>query len=135
MPSMGAGTAILAAAQEPAVDAVIADSPFADLKEHLSDKSKPLGYFMLPLFSLVTGLDPGRVSPVKAVPALAPRPLMLIHGASDGDIPVGNSKRIYAAAGDNATLWVVPGADHLESYSKAEKDYAHRVIEFLNNVK
>jgi len=36
--SMGASTSILAAAREPAVSAVIADSPFADLKNYLNDK-------------------------------------------------------------------------------------------------
>lgn len=131
--SMGASTAILAASQEPAVDAVIADSPFADLKGHLSDKSKPLDFLMLPLFSMVTGLDPEQVSPVKAVPALSPRPLLLIHGEADRDIPVKNSKTVYEAAGDNAVLWVVPGADHLKSHARTGKDYVDKVIEFLNN--
>ncbi len=134
--SMGAATAILASSQEPAVDAVIADSPFADLKQHLVSKSYPFHALLLPELSLITGINPEQVSPVKAVQDLSNRPLLLIHGGADKDISVKNSREILRAAqaaGCDANLWVVPGANHLKSYSTSGKTYSSRVIEFLDN--
>jgi len=134
--SMGAATAILAGSQEPAVDAVIADSPFADLKQHLDSRSYPFQALLLPELSLLTGIKPEQVSPVKAVQDLSTKPPLLIHGDADKDIPVQNSREILRAAraaGSDASLWVVPGADHLKSYSTAKKAYSSRVIEFLDN--
>ncbi|SFG12118.1 Alpha/beta hydrolase family protein [Desulfotomaculum arcticum] len=130
--SMGASTSILAGAREPAVDAVIADSPFADLKKHLSNKTYPLGFVLLPEFSLITGLDPGKVSPINALPLLSPKPLMLIHGDADRIVPVSNSRELSRAYGDNAILWIVPGAGHLKAYEKAGPAYLAKVINFLN---
>jgi len=134
--SMGASTAILVGSREPAVDAVIADSPFADLKRHLGSRSYPFHALLLPELSLLTGINPEQVSPVRAVQNFSPRPLLLIHGDADRDIPVANSREIFRAAraaGFEANLWIVPGADHLKSYSKAPKDYSLKVIEFLDN--
>lgn len=130
--SMGAGTAILAGCQETAVDAVIADSPFANLNKHLSEKSFPVNYILMPVLTLLTGLDPKQVSPAREVASLVPRPLMLIHGDADRVVPAKNSKEIFQAAGDNASLWIVQGADHLQSYNIVGKEYTDRIIEFLN---
>lgn len=134
--SMGASTAILAGSREPAVDAVIADSPFADLNRHLGSKAYPFHDLLMPELSLLTGINPEQVSPVKAVQDFSPRPLLLIHGDADGDISVENSREILRAAraaGSKASLWVVPGADHLKSFSTAKKAYSSKVIEFLDN--
>jgi len=84
------------------VDAVIADSPFAELKRHLGPRSYPFHTLLLPDLSLLTGINPEQVSPVKAIQDLSPRPPLLIHGDADRDIPVANSREIlYAAGGRN----------------------------------
>ncbi len=134
--SMGAATAILAGNREPAVDTVIADSPFADLKQHLVSRFYPFQSLLLPELSLLTGINPEQVSPVKAVHNLSSRPLLLIHGDADRDISVNNSKEILNAAqtaGSKVSLWIVPGAKHLKSYSTARNAYSSKVIDFLDN--
>lgn len=131
--SMGAGTAILAAAGEPAVDAVIADSPFADLEKHLKDKCHPLGSVLVPELKLLTGLQPERVAPAKEVSKLASRPLLLVHGEADKVISKVSSEQIWRAAGPAASLWTVPEAGHLKAYAVAGSDYSHRVIGFLDD--
>lgn len=131
--SMGASAAILVGFQEPVVDAIIADSPFADLKQHLSDKSYPFNILLMPELSFVTGLSPELVSPINAVATLTPKPLFIIHGDADKRIPKENSEQIFKAAGANASLWIVPGACHLKAYATEKNTYSSKVIEFLNN--
>ena len=43
---------------------------------------------------------------------LAPRPLMVVHGAVDHDVPPREAEWIYAAAGHPKTIRIIPGADH-----------------------
>jgi fermentation-respiration switch protein FrsA (DUF1100 family) len=54
--------------------------------------------------------------PVKAVGAIAPRPLLLIHGTKDDETLPINAERLYAAAGQPKRLWWTP-AKHGESWA------------------
>jgi len=139
--SMGASTAILAAARDPAVTAVIADSPFADLKtyllKNLSDwtnlPSFPFNQAFMLVVPPLTGLDPGKVSPVREIKNLDGRPLLLIHGEADTDVPIGNSESLQKAY-PQARLWRVSGAGHVQSFAVAGDAYLQKVEAFLNMV-
>ncbi len=58
--------------------------------------------------------DPVPVSPVEAVPRIAPTPLLIVHGAIDGYFPLDHPRMLAAAAGDHAELWLEPGMGHAE---------------------
>ncbi|MFK0111226.1 alpha/beta hydrolase [Streptomyces sp. NPDC091217] len=58
--------------------------------------------------------DPVPLSPVEAVPRIAPTPLLIVHGDSDGYFPVDHPRMLAAAAGDGAELWLEPGMGHAE---------------------
>ncbi|MFD8722770.1 alpha/beta hydrolase [Streptomyces sp. NPDC059629] len=58
--------------------------------------------------------DPVPLSPVEAVPRIAPTPLLIVHGDSDGYFPVDHPQMLAAAAGDGAELWLEPGMGHAE---------------------
>lgn len=58
--------------------------------------------------------DPVPLSPVEAVPGIAPTPLLIVHGDSDGYFPVDHPQMLAAAAGDGAELWLEPGMGHAE---------------------
>ena len=45
-------------------------------------------------------------------PAVAPRPMLLIHGTNDDVLPDRCSRQIYAAAGEPKELKLYPGAGH-----------------------
>ena len=47
-----------------------------------------------------------------AVAAIAPRPLLLVHGTGDALVPPQISEDLYAAAEDPKTLWLLESADH-----------------------
>jgi pimeloyl-ACP methyl ester carboxylesterase len=61
--------------------------------------------------------EPGSwpLSPEEAAARVPPTPLLVVHGDADGWFPVEHARRIAAAAGDGAELWVVPGMGHAEA--------------------
>jgi fermentation-respiration switch protein FrsA (DUF1100 family) len=138
--SMGAAVSILVAANEPAVEAVVADSSFADLQQYLEtnlSKYSHLPYFpftpvMEWLSVPLTGFDPSKVQPIKSIARIAPRPILLIHGEADTQISVDNSKQLFAAAHNpNAQLWTVPNADHIQSYKTEPVAYLNHMLTFF----
>lgn len=52
--------------------------------------------------------DPVPLSPVEAVPRIAPTPLLIVHGDRDGYFPLDHPRMLAAAAGDHADLWIEP---------------------------
>jgi fermentation-respiration switch protein FrsA (DUF1100 family) len=58
-------------------------------------------------------------------------PLFVIHGDTDTYNPTWMGQRIYDAAGGKKSLWLVPGADHTQSFYLRRAEYERRVREFL----
>ena len=54
-------------------------------------------------------------APVQLVAAIAPIPLLLVHGDRDAYFPLEHFRSLARAAGPAATVWVVPGMGHAES--------------------
>jgi len=52
--------------------------------------------------------DPVPLSPVEAVPKIAPTPLLIVHGDRDGYFPVDHPKMLAEAAAGHAELWMEP---------------------------
>ncbi|MCF3130539.1 alpha/beta hydrolase [Streptomyces olivochromogenes] len=58
--------------------------------------------------------NPVPLSPVEAVPRIAPTPLLIVHGDRDGYFPLDHPRMLAAAAGEHAELWLEPGMGHAE---------------------
>ncbi|MBO7935147.1 alpha/beta hydrolase [Streptomyces antibioticus] len=58
--------------------------------------------------------DPVPLSPVEAVPGIAPVPLLIVHGDRDGYFPLDHPRTLAAAAGDHGELWLEHGMGHAE---------------------
>ncbi|MGW1282783.1 alpha/beta hydrolase [Streptomyces sp. NPDC002586] len=58
--------------------------------------------------------NPVPLSPVQAVPRIAPAPLLIVHGDRDGYFPLDHPRMLAEAAGDHGELWVEPGMGHAE---------------------
>jgi dipeptidyl aminopeptidase/acylaminoacyl peptidase len=136
--SMGGSTAILAAAEDPDIGAVVADSSFARLDLMVRQRFLQLGRAAMPFAGCtqwwaerMVGFPASSVSPVGVVRRLAPRPLLLIHGEADTYTPAAHSRALYAAAGEPKQLWVVPNAAHVQAHSIARDEYEHRVAAFF----
>lgn len=52
------------------------------------------------------------VRPYAAAAAIAPRPLLIVHGAGDQVVPVTDARSLAEAAGEGAELRILPGAEH-----------------------
>lgn len=138
--SMGAAVAILAAAREPAITALVADSPFATATELIANGLRStLRIPANPLIALADvlverrhGYRFSRVRPIDAIGSLAPRPLLLIHGTADTLIPVAHARQIFAAAGEPKELWLCEGADHCGAYFADRVTYVARVTAFFS---
>ncbi|MFB0620957.1 alpha/beta hydrolase family protein [Streptomyces sp. AGS-58] len=59
--------------------------------------------------------NPVPLSPVQAVPRIAPTPLLVVHGDRDGYFPLDHPRMLAGAAGDHAELWVEAGMGHAEN--------------------
>ncbi|HEV2459474.1 MAG TPA: alpha/beta fold hydrolase [Ktedonobacterales bacterium] len=139
--SLGAGAVLLAAAQESALVAVIADSPWADERPQLARTATvPLGPLALPLLpyapvlldALVgTRLDMAR--PVAAVARIAPRAVMIITSANDANATTlpADQQRIFAAAGEPKIHWIVRQGGHASARAANPEDYEAVTLAFL----
>ncbi|MFF7976556.1 alpha/beta fold hydrolase [Streptomyces sp. NPDC007905] len=58
--------------------------------------------------------NPVPLSPVQAVPRIAPTPLLVVHGDRDGYFPLDHPRMLAGAAGEHGELWVEPGMGHAE---------------------
>jgi alpha-beta hydrolase superfamily lysophospholipase len=114
--SMGAAIALQAAAVDQRVAAVVAVSPFSDLRTAAIERAP---FFaskgnIAEAFRLAEAEGKFRVddaSPVAAAARIA-APTLLIHGAKDDETPAAHSQRIFAALHDPKRLILVPNADH-----------------------
>jgi fermentation-respiration switch protein FrsA (DUF1100 family) len=66
------------------------------------------------------------------VAALAPIPLLMIHGRSDPVVPYENATRLFAAAREPKTLITIEGGGHIDAMSKERGDvYRDRLVRFF----
>jgi dipeptidyl aminopeptidase/acylaminoacyl peptidase len=135
--SMGAAAVIGAAAEEPALGAVVADCSYAEieplLERHWTSASGLPNAFLpatLLMGRLVVGHDLTQADPVRDIVRIAPERLLLIHGAADTFTPVEHGQQL-AAASPGAAYWEVPGANHAASYRENPQGYVERVVGFF----
>ncbi|MFF6806213.1 alpha/beta fold hydrolase [Streptomyces sp. NPDC012616] len=58
--------------------------------------------------------DPVPLSPVGAVPRIAPTPLLIVHGDRDGYFPLDHPRMLAEAAAGHGELWLEHGMGHAE---------------------
>lgn len=137
--SMGAATAILAAASDERIDALVLDSPFATLKGVVAANYRR---YHLPFTGLLPAVDLVNraaygygfkaVRPIDAMGALAPRPVLLLHGTRDRVIPHADALALVDAAAPGTVEFVeFEGADHCGGYFLDRPGYIARVADFL----
>jgi len=139
--SLGAATLLMAAAQEPALRAIVSDSAYADVLPSLERKIPEQGH-LPPLFTpgglvaarALYGIDYTHIRPVDVVVSIAPRPIFFIQGTRDGWV-LPSQMDILASAARTAPdasvqTWLVPGADHAQAFHTAGEVYVDRVVAF-----
>ncbi len=139
--SMGAGTALLAAAEEPAIRALVADSPFANASDRIADEAARKTIFprwIMPIFlptarlmaSQIYGIDIGAVVPEDAAKRLS-YPILVIHGMADTRIPFEQAVRVHKAAHPQSDIWLVPEVDHVDAFLTHPEEYVERMASYF----
>ena len=144
--SMGGATAIRTAAIRPDVDAVISVSSYSSMDRMLGQGMTLMGappelvtiytpFLRLGLETLY-GVNPTEASPEHDIPAISPRPVLLIHGTADSQVPLEQAYIIKKAGGENVELWIAEGADHLvfqgDGTGLEDADYRQTILDFLD---
>ncbi len=133
--SMGAVVAILAAARDPRISAVVADSPFASqravVRNYLRRRAGAVAMPLAGLMERFLPYDIEEVEPLREVSTISPRALMLIHGEHDDLTDPRDSQALYEAAGDPKEMWALPSVDHCGAYFADRETYVQRVAAFL----
>ena len=135
--SAGGALAVMAGAHYPELRAVVAEGGYHDFAEELNTNTDYMG-MMGGLFRtgshlayrVTTGDDLSVLSPISAIPQIAPRPILLVYGTNEPSLY--GARLQQAAAGSNATLWEVPGARHGSYLADAPDDYERIVIGFMD---
>ena len=137
--SLGGSVALLVAAANPQVAAVVADGAFAHATLALEDSSerwarlpRRTAHLARALGRVVTGRDVGGVDVEPAAAALAARPLFLIHALEDDRLSSEHARRLWRAAGAKDPLWLIPGAGHNEGWLRHRVEYERRVLAFFD---
>jgi dipeptidyl aminopeptidase/acylaminoacyl peptidase len=131
--SMGGATTLMAAAREPRIKAVVADSAWRTAKSWLRPSWNPRDHFSrlsLKFSEWRAGIDLDKLRPVDAMQQLAGRPVLLIHGSDDDVVLPGDSDALVAAA-PGAELWRIPGAKHGETLAPGGPTTSDRLTTFF----
>jgi len=140
--SLGAGEALLAAARDPRIEAVVADSSWADERVQLERMATlPIGPVAVPVLPyeppLVDALVGGRLEgarPRDEIARIAPRPVLLIHSADDDNATttLADAQALLAMAGEPKELWIAPRGGHAGALGAVREEYTQRVLAFLD---
>ena len=137
--SMGAAVALMTAARDERLAAVVADSSYANLEDALGRHMTllypvpkiPLLWFVLATYRLRFGIWPRDVSARDGAARLSPQAVLLIHGSGDTRNPLTGTEQIFTAASEPKELWVIDGAQHLEGYGLDPQAYRDRLLRFF----
>jgi len=111
--SSAGATAIMAAARQPQLKAVVAEGGYADFSRYAlgsNTSSNPLTAPVLALYlgagrssyARLMGFSIEQLSPISEIGKISPRPILLVYGSREVSLP--GAKAQAAAAGDNAEL-------------------------------
>ncbi len=138
--SMGAASAVGAAAVDPRVGALWTDAGYAEIAS-IIEAEWPSASGLPALFwhaarlahRVRFGFDLAGSRPADELPLVAPRPIQLVHGTGDGLVPYDHALQLRAAE-PSAALWTLEGVGHADAYEAQPDEYARRVVEFFDAV-
>ncbi len=139
--SLGAVTAVLAAAQMPELHCVVLESCFADLQRDIAMlfrrytgmPSFPFATLVVFWAQLMSRVKLSEIRPVQVIGSLSPRAVMIISDLNDTifNEPY-DGEHLYASAGDPKEIWQVPECGHVQAFIAHPEEWIERVGDFLD---
>jgi fermentation-respiration switch protein FrsA (DUF1100 family) len=150
--SKGGSAGLLAAARDPYIRCCVTDGIFATRATMIPYMRKWIAIYstrywlqrILPSWYYGLLADAGlrrirqesgcRFPPLeRALPRLAPRPLLMIHGGADTYIKPEMARALFARARRPKDFWLVEGAKHNQAFQVAGDAYRQRVLQFFQD--
>lgn len=147
--SLGAATATLAAADDPAIAGVVCDSSFLSLRDTVLHHVRvfrgfrwwtrlipawPLGPEVVFWIGRRGGFDPDAIDVRAAALRLEPRPSLFVCNTGDRRMPREVARALQAAAGPHAALLEIEGNSHGGAYRDGTARYQAAVGALLERV-
>ncbi|MEX2236122.1 MAG: alpha/beta hydrolase [Dehalococcoidia bacterium] len=137
--SMGGAVAIMAAAENRQISAVVTDSAYAQLDAVIkygirrlpTSTARLFGALSIYISERMSGYPTARIRPLEHVANVSPTPLLLIHGMDDSQISYENALALYEHAHEPRHIWLVDGAGHCASYNRDPQRYVERIHGFF----
>lgn len=132
--SQGAYILAQAAVHLPAVRALVLAGPVGDLGEQTDYTFRRYGAISRWSARLArerAGWVPSDPAPLAVIGRLR-RPVFIVSGGADREVPPDHAARLFAAASEPKSWWVVPGAGHGDYAAVAPAEYARRLSAFYD---
>jgi fermentation-respiration switch protein FrsA (DUF1100 family) len=130
--SLGGAIALAAVAQSSTgVRALSLDSAFSSYRA--VTREKLAGWWLTNLLKWpLSLLVSDRERPLDALAKLKGLPLLITAAPLDPVVPYEESLKLYEAASQPKTLWVIPGEGHCDAYYRYGATYRPRLVEFFD---
>jgi fermentation-respiration switch protein FrsA (DUF1100 family) len=141
--SLGAMVAIHYASQTPGIAAVAAAGAPATIQDavaHTIAANTPvpdwsvniLARLMVFWGERLAGCSTEDVEPLRYVGDISPRPLLIMHGGRDKQVPARHGRLLYEAAGRPRELWLIQEAGHVDFEKFRPAEYEQRLLAFFD---
>lgn len=140
--SLGAITAVLAAAEHPDLRAVVIESGFSDLYHDIAKlftrytglPAFPFAHLVIFWGQLLAHVRLSEIRPVRVIGNIAPRPVLIISDLRDAlaDEPY-DGEHLYQSAGEPKELWQVAEAAHVNAFGIEPDAWIDHVGGFLDS--
>jgi len=137
--SMGSVVAIMVAARDERVGALVVEAPYATYDAIMTRALRH--FYHLPSFPIAPlakwlierrlGQSLDHAQPITKVHAITPRPIFFIADEHDAVLGHEETARLFEAAGEPKRYWLIANADHARGWQAAPEEYERRVAEFF----
>ncbi|AHG87667.1 hypothetical protein J421_0130 [Gemmatirosa kalamazoonensis] len=134
--SMGGMVVAQVAERDPRVRAVAVEGAFTSLEDEMRHDEGKWKWWSgsVAVWTLrLAGVAVERERPIDGICRLSPRPLLVIDGSVDADLPVSVARHMYAQACAPKQLWIIPGATHRTYAASAGREFGARLGAFFDD--
>jgi len=132
------GAAILLRKEIKPLDAVILEAVYPTVEEATCDRLEIRLGFLAPVvtpvllsqLSIQLGINKNDLKPIDHI-RNQKCPIFIMAGQCDRHTKIGESKRLFSAAGEPKEFWEVPDAEHEDLHKKQPHAYEEKVVTFF----
>jgi uncharacterized protein len=139
--SLGGAAALLGPSPLP-VDALLLEAVYTTIDKAVQNRLHMrlgvIGEWLAPLLLLQLkprlGINVTDLSPLERIKQ-ASAPLLIIGGAEDRHTTVADTQLLFDAAPQPKSLWIIPGAAHVDFAAYAGEEYETRLLSFFGGIR